>query len=105
MLWPYMNSNASGLKGRSTLSFTTFTRVADVQVGVRVGRPVMQDELLAAPAHLDDPVVEVDPLPPCQELGLALRQARAHREVGLRQEYRILVVGHRWSFPGSSGVP
>ena len=66
--------------------------VADMDVGVGVGRAVMQDELRPplglAPQFLEQLHVR----PALQDLRLALRQVAAHREIGLGQENGALVV-------------
>jgi len=81
-------------------------RVAHVQVAVRVGRAVVQDELLAAPGGLAQQAEQPELLPARQDLRLALGQAGAHREVALRQEYGGSVVdghGTRCSRIGQTG--
>ena len=73
-------------------------RVADVQVAVGVGRAVVQHEGRAAVGGLAQAVVDAEPLPAGEPVGLAVRQAGAHREVGLREEQGVLVVdGLGWS--------
>ncbi len=67
--------------------------VADMQVAVGVGRPVVQLERLASRALRPLRRVEADPVPVGQPFRLALGQAGPHREVGLRQEQRVPVVG------------
>ncbi|MET3160875.1 hypothetical protein ABIF34_007900 [Bradyrhizobium japonicum] len=67
-------------------------RVADMDVAVGVGRAVMQHEFGAALGFLAQPVVEADVVPVFQDLRLALRQAGAHREFGLRQEQGFRIV-------------
>ena len=61
-------------------------RRADVDVAVGVRRTVVQHELGPAHGGLAQPVIEPDPGPPLQQLRLALRQARAHGKVRLRQK-------------------
>ena len=71
-------------------------RVADMEVPVGVGRPVMEREWLTArpgPGLLPQPVVHPDPRPAGQPVRLALGQARTHREVRRGQVQRRLVVG------------
>src|SRR5262249_32684286 len=67
-------------------------RRADMQMAVRIGRPVMQDEPSAAARVGAKPGPQVDVAPMRQQLGLALRQAGLHRKAGSRQEYGRLVV-------------
>ncbi|CEG09334.1 hypothetical protein BN961_02759 [Afipia felis] len=59
-------------------------RVADMDVAVGVGRPIMQHEFRTVLGLLAQPLVQADLVPARQEVRLALRQARAHREVRLR---------------------
>ena len=61
-------------------------RVADVEIAVGVGRAVVQHELRPPLALDPQPVPQLHVGPALQELGLLLRQARAHGKVGLRQE-------------------
>ena len=68
-------------------------RVADMQVAVRIGRTVMQDELLAALGILAQQAIEIHGLPALQKLRLALRQAGLHGKLGFWQKQRRLVVG------------
>ena len=71
-------------------------RVADVDGAVGVGRPVMQDELLAPRAGRAQAAPQVDVAPAFQEPGLAPRQPRLHRKRGARKEQRRFVIGgHR----------
>ena len=63
--------------------------VVDVAVGVR--RAVVQHEQRCAGARLEDPVVQLDLVPPREDLGLAPGQVTAHRELGVREDHRILV--------------
>ena len=67
-------------------------RVADMEMAVGVGRSVVEDELLPALGVGSQSGVDVELLPALENLRLALRQSRPHREVGLRQEDRILVI-------------
>ena len=70
-------------------------RVPGVDVTVRVGRPVMQDELLPPLRALAQLSPDIHVVPPLQDLRFLLRQAGAHGKVGLRQEDGVLVVlGH-----------
>ena len=72
-------------------------RVADMQVAVRIGRPVVQDELLAALRRLALQAIEVVARPPRQQVRLARRQVAPHRELGSRQEDgRLVVAAHVW---------
>ena len=68
----------------------------DVDVPVRVGGAVMEDELRVTPASLDHPVVQLLRFPAGEDFRLALRQVRAHRKSGLREVQRGFVV-HRIS--------
>ena len=61
-------------------------RRSDMDVAVGVGRAVMEHELGAAPRFLAQLPVEADLVPALEHFRLALRQPRAHREFGLRQE-------------------
>src|SRR5262249_10203039 len=67
-------------------------RGADVDVAVGVGRPVMQDELRFAFRGVAQPPIHVEPGPARENLRLLLRQAGAHREIGLGQEQSRAVV-------------
>ena len=82
-------------------------RVADVEVAVGVGRPVVENELLAPPGRLAEALVEVEAVPAFEHLGLALRQPTLHRKLGLGQEDGGAVVGaHEVSFraKGMGGI-
>ncbi len=68
---------------------------AHVQVAVGVGRPVVQDEFLAARGRLALAPVEVEPRPALQELRLTRRQVGPHREIRARQEHRAAIVFRR----------
>ena len=69
-------------------------RVPDMDVAIGVGRAVMQHEFRLALRLLAQGAVEVDLLPAFQQLRLGLRQAGAHRKLGLRQEQRAgIIVG------------
>ena len=69
--------------------------VAHVQVAVRIGRAVVQDELLAPGRGLALALEQVHLLPAGQDGGLALGQAGAHGKVGARQEdSRSIVNAH-----------
>ena len=70
-------------------------RVADVDVAVGVGRPVVQDVLRPAPAGGAQFSVQVHFLPALQDFRLALREAGLHRKIRLRQVQGFLVVGHK----------
>ena len=65
-------------------------RVADVQVAVRVRRPVVQHELVARVAG-GELLVDLLLVPELLQLGLARHRVRALREVGERQRHRRLV--------------
>ena len=71
--------------------------MADVDVGVRIRRSVMQDEFWPAFGRLADLVVDFLVLPFLDPFRLALGQVAAHRERGFSQVDRIFIlrVGHR----------
>ena len=70
-------------------------RVSGVDVPVRIGRSVMQDELLPPLRAFAQLSPDIHVVPPLQDLRFLLRQAGAHGKVGLRQEDGVLVVlGH-----------
>ena len=77
--------------------------VPDMEMAVGVGRPVMEDELLAAPGGLAQPGEQVVALPAFEDLGLALGQPRAHPELGLGQENGRAVIGRHFGALGSPG--
>ena len=63
-----------------------------MDVAVGVGRAVVQHEFGAALRGLAQALVEAELRPAREELRLLLRQAGAHREVGLGQEQSLAVV-------------
>ena len=63
-----------------------------MQVAIRIGRAVMQDEFLAALRIGPERLVEIHLRPAGEEFRFALRQACTHREVGLGQKNGGLVV-------------
>ena len=67
-------------------------RVADVDHAVGIGRAVQQHELRAPRELLALLSVDVVALPGFHEIRLATREIRLHREVGVRQVDRLLVV-------------
>ena len=67
-------------------------RVTDVQMAVGVGRTVVENELRQAARGITLTVVEVHRLPPTEQVGLAPRQIRLHREVGARKNYGCFIV-------------
>ncbi len=73
-------------------------RVADMQMAVRIGRAVMQDEFRPSLRIRPQPLPQADLRPPRQQLGLALRQPGFHGKVGAGKLDRILVIGHRFVF-------
>ena len=85
-------------------------RVADMQMPVGIGRPVMQHEG-RPPLLLAQLLIDPDRVPPRQPIRLAFGQARPHRKIGLRQEQRVFVFGrvgrhigaHRAAFPSGTG--
>ncbi|VCU10961.1 hypothetical protein RHODGE_RHODGE_04165 [Rhodoplanes serenus] len=70
-------------------------RVADVDVAVGVGRPVVQDEAGPARGGAAQPAVEVERLPAGEDLRLLLGQTGPHGEIGHRQEQGFRVVAGR----------
>jgi len=79
-------------------------RVPDVDLAVRVGRAVVQDELRPPGTRGADLSVDVFLVPARQHLRLALREVRLHRELGLRQVQCVLVVFHARFFSGLPGA-
>ena len=69
-------------------------RVADVDVAVRVGRAVMEQELRGVAPVLEHALVQPLLLPAPKRLRLPLGQVGPHRELGSRQVQGVLVV-HR----------
>src|SRR5690606_34010336 len=67
-------------------------RVPDMHVAVRVGRPVVEDELLPARARLTDLPIQPLSLPARGNARLLLREAGLHGKIGLRQEDRVSVI-------------
>ncbi len=63
-------------------------RVADMDVAVGIGRPVMEHEFRPARARLAQATVEAGFLPLRQDLGLLLGQPGAHGKIGLGQEQK-----------------
>ena len=65
-------------------------RVADVDVAIRIGRAIVEDEFFAARAGIAQGAVEILILPQIcparQNARLLLGEARLHGEIGLRQE-------------------
>ena len=71
-------------------------RVTDMQMAVRIGRAVMQDEFLLLPRLLAQPRLEADLLPALQQQRFLLGQTRLHGEVRPGQAQGILVIdAHR----------
>ena len=66
--------------------------VAEVDVAVRVGRPVVQDPQRPVGGGLAQALVDADLVPPGQHPRLGLGEVRLHREVGFRQVQRGFVV-------------
>ena len=60
-------------------------------MAVGIGRAVVQGEGRAARLFAQA-VIDADLLPAGQPVGFALRQARAHREIGFGQEHGVAVV-------------
>ena len=67
-------------------------RVAHVDIAVGERRAVVQDERGLALVLFEHQSVDVDLVPVLQHARLALRQARAHREVRLRGDDGVLIV-------------
>ena len=67
-------------------------RGADMDVAVRIGRAVVQDEFRPPARGGTQAGPQVHLLPAGEDLRLALRQVAAHREGGLRQEHGVAVV-------------
>ena len=67
-------------------------RMADVDVAVGVGRPVMQREFHAALRLGTQLLVKPDFVPALQQFRLEFRQPGAHRKLRLRQEKRLAPV-------------
>ena len=63
-----------------------------MDVAVRIGRPVMQNEFFAGLRGRAQLLVEAVLLPARQDLRLLLRQTGAHREIRLRQEQRFGII-------------
>ncbi len=74
-------------------------RMADVQVAVRVGRAVMQDERFAPRRFGALAREKVHLRPARKQFRFLLRKAGAHRKIRLRQEDRVLVVDGHVLFP------
>ena len=68
-------------------------RVADMQVAVRIGGAIVQDEGLAVASCLAQAIINADLFPPGQPFGLALGQASAHREFGYGKGQRVFIFG------------
>ena len=68
--------------------------MAEMDRAVGIRRPIVQHEARAAARDLALFAVDAALLPALQPRGLALREIRLHRKVGLRQVDRVLVVGH-----------
>ena len=69
-------------------------RRADVDLAVRVGRPVVQDELRAPAPRLANPLVQTHLLPSGEGLRLGRLQVRLHGKVGAREVERVFPVRH-----------
>ena len=67
-------------------------RVPDMNVAVGVGRAVVEDKSRPAFAGRPQPAVKIDAPPAREDFRLLLRQAGAHREIGLGQEQRFAVI-------------
>ena len=60
--------------------------MADVDVAVGIGRPVMKDEFRATARGCTQALIKVELLPAREYLRLLLRQPRAHGKIGLGQK-------------------
>ena len=67
-------------------------RMADMHIAIGVGRAVMENELVRAPAGIAQLFVEVLVLPAGQNARLLLGKARFHGKVGLRQEDGVAII-------------
>ena len=80
-------------------------RGAHVDVGVGVGRAVVEDELGPALGGLAQAAIEADFGPALEQLGLQLRQASLHGELGLGQEQgRAPIARGRLRVHGNAGL-
>jgi hypothetical protein len=79
--------------------------VADVDVAVGVGRPVVEHEALAAAGAvlLHQPLEDLPLLPVLQDLRLPLGQVGLHGEIGPGEVDRVLVVHVRSQSGGKTG--
>ena len=66
--------------------------MADMHIAIGVGRAVMENELVRAPAGIAQLFVEVLVLPAGQNARLLLGKARFHGKVGLRQEDGVAII-------------
>ena len=73
-------------------------RMAHVDVAVGIGRAIVEDELLPAPASGAQRVIEPDLLPARGNARLLLGEAGLHGEIGLRQEDSVPVIALRGFF-------
>ena len=84
-------------------------RVAEMDIAVRVGRAVVQDEFRPAAARLADPPIDVPLLPFLYPMRFAPGQIAAHRKGRVRKIQGFLVIGlvlrHRGDPEGSSSRP
>jgi hypothetical protein len=78
-------------------------RRAEMDVAVRVRRPVVKDEARLPGVLLEEALVHAPGRPPFDHRRLALREVRLHRELGARQVERRLVV-HRGPRHATSGI-
>ena len=79
--------------------------MADMDIAVGIGRPVMQDEFRPAGRRLAQQPVEIHLRPAGQDLGLFLRQTGAHRKIRLRQIKRLRIVRGLLVRPAIGGLP
>ena len=66
--------------------------MTDVDVAVGVRRAIVQDEFVASGTGFTDLLVETVLFPTGQQIRLAFGQISAHREIGIRQIQRRLVL-------------
>ena len=67
-------------------------RMPDMDVAIGVRRTVVEDESRPALRRRAQPAVEIATVPALEDFRLFLRQAGAHREVGLGQKQRFAVI-------------
>jgi hypothetical protein len=101
------HSRASAWTALTTSFSDLVQRVPDVDVAIGIGRAVVQHVFRPAGGILAQAPVEPHLLPAGHDLRLLLGQARAHREVGLRQVERLGIVervGHGLAIAWTRGM-